>query len=175
MKMARASQADLDAASEVTSMLGDLEKGYMPTPRGETSLDTEFFDRDDAKDCKRALGMLLDAAAKGSLFRVTFGMLVVCDPRNELLDPDADTIEKHPKIVAALAAHTPREPDGYVVHYSGAMAGPSAGHAGIVSSVCDLETAFSLRGNHSPLRTVRAVYLDGTPTADPAGGAACAG
>ncbi len=53
----------------------------------------------------------------------------------------------------------PRAPDGYVVHYSGKMVGPSAGHAGIVTSVTSLDTALSLKGDE-PKRTVRAVYLD---------------
>ncbi len=105
MKMARASQADMDAALEVTRLLGDLESRYMPDPNPDDPGEaTEWFDRDDAEQCKRAMQMLLDAASKGSLFRVTFGMLVVLDPRNELLDPDADTLEKHPKTLAALAA-----------------------------------------------------------------------
>lgn len=105
MKMARASKADLDAANEVARLLGDLERRCMPDADPDhPSEETEWFDRDDAKQCQRALGMLLDAASKGSLFRVTFGMLVVLDPRNELLDPDADTLEKHPKTLAALAA-----------------------------------------------------------------------
>lgn len=51
------------------------------------------------------------------------------------------------------------EPVGYVVHYSGKMVGPSAGHAGIVSSVTSLDAALSLKGDE-PKRTVRAVYLD---------------
>ncbi|WP_069357846.1 hypothetical protein [Burkholderia cenocepacia] len=100
MKMARASQADLEAASDVTRIVDELEKGYMPS--SDETEDLEFFDRDDPEQCQRALGLILDVAAKGSLFRVTFGMCVVLDPRNELLDPDADTIEKHPKIVEAL-------------------------------------------------------------------------
>lgn len=100
MKMARASRQDIEAALEVTRILSDLENRYMPGDGEEL----EFFDRDDAEQCKRALGMLLDAAAHGSLFRVTFGMTVVLDPRNELLDPNADTLEKHPKTLAALAA-----------------------------------------------------------------------
>lgn len=105
MKMARASQADVDAALEVTRMLGDLEKRTMPDVDPENpSDDTEWFDRDDAEHCKRAMAMLLDAASKGSLFRVTFGMLVVLDPRNELLDPNANTLEKHPKTIAAIKA-----------------------------------------------------------------------
>lgn len=104
MKMARASNADLDAALAVSRILEDLEKRYMPEVPGEEKEGIEWFDRDDAAQCQRALGVLLDAAAKGSIFRVTFGMAVVLDPRNELLDPAADTLEKHPKTMAALAA-----------------------------------------------------------------------
>lgn len=96
MKMARASQADIDAALEVTRILEDLLRGHMPAS-GEDD-DFQWFHRDDPDECRVVLGKLLDAADKGSLFRVVFGMLVVLDPRNELLDPDADTIEKHPKI-----------------------------------------------------------------------------
>ncbi|WP_186269982.1 hypothetical protein [Burkholderia gladioli] len=106
MKMARASEADVTAALEVTRIIGDIEKGYMPvldSDEDETD-DVTFFDRDDPAQCQRVLGAILDAADKGRIFRVVFGMTVVLDPRNELLDPDADTIEKHPKIVEALAA-----------------------------------------------------------------------
>jgi hypothetical protein len=99
MKMARASEIDLEAALDVSRILEELGKGYMPSD-GEH---VEWFDREDPAQCQRALGALLDAAAKGSIFRVTFGMTVVLDPRNELLDPAADTLEKHPKTVAALA------------------------------------------------------------------------
>jgi len=105
MKMARASQADLDAANDVSRIVGELEKGYMPS--ADEVEDTEFFDRDDPEQCRRALCAILGAAAKGSLFRVTFGMAVVLDPRNELLDPAADTLERHPKIVAALNGAPP--------------------------------------------------------------------
>jgi hypothetical protein len=102
MKMARASEADLEAALEVTQILGDLERGYMPA--SDESDDTEFFDEDDPRQCQVALQKIFEVARKGNLFRVVFGMAVVLDPRNELLDPDADTIEKHPKIVEALRA-----------------------------------------------------------------------
>lgn len=102
MKMARASEADIEAALEVTQILGYLERGYMPSD--DESEDTEFFDEDDAEQCKTALQKIFEATRKGNLFRVVFGMAVVLDPRNELLDPDADTIERHPKIVEALGA-----------------------------------------------------------------------
>ena len=105
MKMARASERDVEAALEVSRILADLESGSMP---GESE-ELEFFDIDDGEQCRRALDALLRAAQKGSIFRVTFGMAVVLDPRNELLDPDADTLEVHPKIRAALDPWQPIE------------------------------------------------------------------
>lgn len=100
MKMARASKADLDAALDVSNIIEQLEQGYMPST--DESDELERFDSDDREQCKRALSAILDAAAKGSLFRVTFGMTVVLDPRNELLDPAADSLELHPRLTAAL-------------------------------------------------------------------------
>jgi hypothetical protein len=102
MKMARASEADVEAAFKVCQILDQLDKLYMPSD--DDSENAEFFDRDDAEQCQKVVGMLLDATRHTSLFRVVLGMAVVLDPRNELLDPDADTIAKHPKIVAALEA-----------------------------------------------------------------------
>jgi hypothetical protein len=102
MKMARASEADIEAALKVCRILDELDKRYMPSD--DDSEELEFFDRDDADQCQKVVGMLLDATRHTSLFRVVFGMAVVLDPQNELLDPDADTIEMHPKIIAALEA-----------------------------------------------------------------------
>lgn len=102
MKMARASEADIEAAFTVCRILDELEKRYMPSD--DDSEELEFFDRDDAEQCQKVVGMLLDATQRTSLFRVVLGMACVLDPRNELLDPDADTIEMHPKIVKALEA-----------------------------------------------------------------------
>jgi hypothetical protein len=100
MKMARASEADLDAALDVVRMLDDLARGNMPASDADD--DWDWFDRDDDKQCGVVLGRILDAAEKGSLFRVVFGMSCVLSAKNELLDPDADTLEKHPNIIAAL-------------------------------------------------------------------------
>lgn len=115
MKMARASKADLDAALDVSNIIEQLENGYMPST--DESDELERFDSDDREQCKRALAAILDAAEKGSLFRVTFGMTVVLDPRNELLDPAADTLELHPKLVAARDhAATPSEQQAEVTN-----------------------------------------------------------
>lgn len=101
MKMARASEADIEAALKVSRILDDLDRRYMPSD--DDSEELEFFDRDDAEQCRKIVGMLLDATQRTSLFRVVFGMSVVLDPRSKLLDPDADTLEMHPRIVEALS------------------------------------------------------------------------
>ena len=95
MKMARASEKDLEAANDVARIIEDLERGYMPSRHDDDEYD--WFCLDDPRQCRQALEAILDAASKGSMFRVTFGMMVVCDPRNKLLDPDADTLEIHPE------------------------------------------------------------------------------
>lgn len=109
MKIARASEEDMEAAFKVCQILDQMDKRYMPSD--DDSEELEFFDRDDAEQCQKVVGMLLDATERASLLRVVFGMAVVLDPRNELLDPDADTIERHPKIIEALKAfeHDPAQ------------------------------------------------------------------
>lgn len=102
MKMARASEQDLEAALTVSRIIEELEKGYMPGD--DNAEETEFFDQDDPEHSKRALDAILSAAQQGSIFRVTFGMAVVLDPRNKVLDPDADTLELHPDLVRTAAS-----------------------------------------------------------------------
>jgi len=102
MKMAKASEADLEMAMELSRFVEDLEKGDMPTQISEApeSEAHEWFDMYDREHCRKAVEALLEIVRKGSIFRVTVGMAVLCDPRNKLLDPNADTLEAHPDTVA---------------------------------------------------------------------------
>lgn len=102
MKMARASEQELEAALTVSRIIEELEKGYMPGT--DDSDEIEFFDPQDRHQCQRVLAAILTAAKQGCIFRVTFGMAVVLDPRNKLLDPNADTLEIHPDLVRLKAA-----------------------------------------------------------------------
>jgi hypothetical protein len=102
MKMAKASQADLDMAMDLAAMLDTLGHRHcpaMPTVIARNDGD-EQFDIDDAEQCGRALRALLETADRGSLFRVVWGAVVMLDPRNKLVDPGADTIERHPDGIA---------------------------------------------------------------------------
>lgn len=116
MKMAKANKADLDMAVDLAAALDTLGHRWCPAmPEGAEDVDQlgqnsgqEPFDRDDDEQCGRALRHLLDVANRGSLFRVVMGLCVVLDPRNQCVDPAADTIEHHPDAKAGLAAKNAR-------------------------------------------------------------------
>jgi hypothetical protein len=99
MKMAKASEADLNMAMDLTGMLDALGQRFCPSmPKCIARNDgDEDFDIDDAEQCQRALRALLETANRGCLMRVVFGAAVMLDPRNKLVDPAAETIEHHPE------------------------------------------------------------------------------
>lgn len=113
MKMAKASQADLDMAVDLVSALDALGQRWAPSmppsiERLTGGREHEEFDRHSDEDCGRALRHLLEVAERGSLSRVVWGMVVLLDPRNRCVDPAADTIEHHPDVTAAMAASQAR-------------------------------------------------------------------
>ena len=104
MKMAKASEADLNMAMELTSALDVLGQRFCPSmPEAIEQLaeddEREQFDRYDDEQCGRAMRHLLELTDKASLMRVVFGCVVMLDPRNKCVDPAADTIEHHPDVV----------------------------------------------------------------------------
>jgi len=104
MKMAKASKQDIDAAVELVSVLGDIDKGYYPsTPDAEDPDEPTFFDADDSEHLRafynRVKGCL--DAAPGGMFRVVWGFSMIMS--NDMVDPDLDYLAFHPRITAALA------------------------------------------------------------------------
>ena len=109
MKMAKASEADLDAAMELCNALDALTQRWgatMPEKIEQLTghMESEYFDEDDSEQCKRVVAYLRELANRASLMRVVWGMAVLLDPATKMVDPDADTLEHHPDTVAALAA-----------------------------------------------------------------------
>lgn len=100
MKMARASEKDLECANQVASCLDQLIDGYVPECMTSED-DFEWLDVDDAEQCQGVLLKLIEIAKGGSMSRVTFGMSVLLDPRNQLLDPSDDCLALHP-VLASL-------------------------------------------------------------------------
>lgn len=99
MKMAKASDADIEMAMTVANILDDIDRGYFPSKLAadEDSEETEWIDTNDREQYARLIEGLREVLSQGSIFLVVWGMAVVCDPINECIDPDADCIEHHPK------------------------------------------------------------------------------
>lgn len=98
LKMAKASQADIDAVLELCQMLNAIEDCR---PASDA---VDEFEYKGYEGCETDLDYLVRASRKGGLFRVAFGLQTLLDPRNEVVDPNLDHLELHPKILAALAA-----------------------------------------------------------------------
>ena len=101
MKMAKASDADTNMAMELVNALDLLGQRLAPCmPEAIEKLaeddESEHFDRHDDEQCGRAMRHLLELTDRASLGRVIWGAVVMLDPCNKLVDPDADTIEHHP-------------------------------------------------------------------------------
>ena len=103
MKMAKASETDIEMALKLANWLESVENGRMPEDLTEGE-EIEWIETANEEQYDRLFHGLRRLLQQGSLFRVIFGMAVVCDPANKLLDPDADTIEHHPERQKAEAA-----------------------------------------------------------------------
>lgn len=95
MKMAKASERDIEVALKLTRAIEDLISGWLPA--GMTGDDAESLKWFDEADAPRVIEHLVEIAKQASIFRVVFGMSVVLDPRNEVVDPNDDTLALHPK------------------------------------------------------------------------------
>jgi len=119
MKMAKASNADLDMAMDLTSALESLSQRWGPTfpqevAKIEAGEDAESFCNTDPEHCVRAMDHILELLGRGSLMRVVYNAVVMLDPRNKMVDPDRDTLEHHPdrdRGVAQWSAPSQKSPE----------------------------------------------------------------
>lgn len=99
MKTAKASERDIDAAGNAMSVLQIISGGYFPVSEGEEYAPT-FFDPDDREHLRRFYNMMNETldASPGWPGRVIGGMCyVIMYDKNQIVDPDADVIELHPR------------------------------------------------------------------------------
>jgi hypothetical protein len=99
LKMAKASQSDIDAAIELYQFLQATSNG-----RGADEVIDEFGYKgyDDLLEREATdVEFVLRAHERGGLFRVVWGMQVLLDPANEVVDPNLPHLELHPKHVQA--------------------------------------------------------------------------
>lgn len=111
MKMAKATEQDIEMAMELSSALEQLSgsfKACVPekAKRCLDDDDDEYLDTTNSEQCQRVFDYLSSLTRSASLIRVVWGMSVVLDPRNQLVDPDEDCIEHHPDRLLLEKART---------------------------------------------------------------------
>lgn len=107
MKMAKASEQDVEAALEVLRLLEAASRGwYLDDLQGSPP----EFDPDNVKHLRTLHDRLMACMDKapGGLARVVWGFRTVL--ANDVVDPDADVLELHPRIKAALNQAAPPPP-----------------------------------------------------------------
>lgn len=102
VRMAKASERDMDAGYDLMHVLSDLDRGYYPELPDERKPDAPtFFDEDDHAHLQHlhsVLKKIIDRAP-GFMVRVMGGMSCLLNPANAVIDPEADTIEFHPGLL----------------------------------------------------------------------------
>src|SRR5690606_2612928 len=99
MRLATPNENDIKGALEVARILGDLRSGWFPSNDADEDIE---FDIDNDDDCRKALGMLIDIENKCSLMRAAMTTMVLCDPKNKVIDHSIDYVDHHPEIKAAV-------------------------------------------------------------------------
>lgn len=105
MKMAKPDKNDINAAADLMGILDALSRGLYPTV-GEPDEDgPNQFDPEDRNHLRALYDLLDDLLDKAPGFqgRIIGGMCyVILWGKNEIVDPDADTLELHPRLASAL-------------------------------------------------------------------------
>jgi len=83
----------------------DIAAGRYPATEEEDAAPA-WFDSDDREHLQYLHRRLVGLAARGSLFRVVCGLETLLSDANALVDPAADHLALHPRLVAALEKAT---------------------------------------------------------------------
>lgn len=103
MKMAKASEADIDAAGKAMGLLDNLSRGYYPGVEDDAPLHFDPEDHAHLSLLYRLLTETLDASP-GWPGRVIGGMCyVILYPANRIVDPDSDCLDLHPRFAQVEA------------------------------------------------------------------------
>jgi hypothetical protein len=102
--MAKPSEKDIEAAGDLMSILTDIDKGYYPE-RGAKEGAPTWFDEEDPEHLRAFYEAIKGTLERGPGFpgRVIGGMCyVIMWDENQIVDPAADVIELHSRLVEAL-------------------------------------------------------------------------
>ncbi|BDC37721.1 hypothetical protein PTKU15_10180 [Paraburkholderia terrae] len=104
MRMARATDADMDIAYELAGLIDVIGRGDYPSTDDDEDV-PDWFDEDDI-DHLKALHNRIEKIAEnsGAIWRVIGGFSTLSNPSNQLIDLTKDVIELHPRLIAAIQA-----------------------------------------------------------------------
>jgi hypothetical protein len=104
MKMAKASERDIEAAMELMGVLNTVDGGYYPSMDDDAEGDPTFFDEEDKAHLAvfySRIKACMDRSP-GFIGRVVGGMHTIL--HNDILDPNDDCLALHPRLLAAQPA-----------------------------------------------------------------------
>lgn len=105
MKMAKPSEKDIDVAGDALAMFSALSDGNYDFLNDNEDDDSFDFNCEKREHLEKFYNFIVAISNKSSNWygRVIGGMCyVIMNENNELIDPNLDVIELHPKIKAAL-------------------------------------------------------------------------
>ncbi len=120
MKMAKASEKDIEAAIAVMGILDAINHGFYPVDPDAQGIETPtFFDPDDKHHLRHLYDLLIRHAKHppGGILRVVMGFSTIMS--NNVVDPDKDHLELHPRLLAGLAAVEAQAAKRYEVRVAG--------------------------------------------------------
>lgn len=95
MKMAKANENDLNASLEMCRALESLENGYLPDEMTPGDDGVAYYADEHAE---QVIEHLVGIAKRASIFRVCFGMTVLLDPENNIINQKSSSLELHPRL-----------------------------------------------------------------------------
>lgn len=106
MRVAKASQADIDSATNLIQLLNAVDDGcFPPSSEAADSEGEEWpeFDEDNQEDLQQFMRRALRCFnhPPSGLMRVLYAASCALDPSNKLYDPNLNHLATHPRIDAA--------------------------------------------------------------------------
>lgn len=98
MKIAKASQRDIDAMIEIGAILNAVNDGYLPNGEDEDPIEFDHNDHTHLRSFYKQISQQMNISP-GCVLRVIWGYGAILD--SGLLDPNAKVLEPNPELIAA--------------------------------------------------------------------------
>jgi len=106
----------MEAALAMCRALESLEGGYLPDEMTEGQDEPVWYN--ESKHAAAVVEFMIGVQKRASLFRVCFGMTVLLDSQNEIVDQELSHLELHPRLRACKSACKGIDTDVLERHYN---------------------------------------------------------